>query len=97
MMAIGIAILPPADVLARAVALSAALPAAESQGLLLGDDRLPHITLTQQFVPPESFDALFVQIDRVLAEQQPLRLRITGGGRGSISRARHASPLRTIC
>jgi hypothetical protein len=51
--AIDIAILPPADVSARAIALSAALPADESQGLLLGVDRLPHITLTQQFVPFE--------------------------------------------
>lgn len=79
--AIDIAILPPADVSARAVALSAALPVAESQGLLLGGDRLPHITLTQQFVRSESLDALLAQIDRVVGGQSRLRLRVTGGGK----------------
>jgi len=79
--AIDIAILPPADVSARAVALSAALPVAESQGLLLGGDRLPHITLTQQFVQSESLDALLAQIDRVVGGESRLRLRVTGGGK----------------
>jgi len=83
--AIDIAILPPADVSARAVALSAALPPGESQGLLLGADRLPHITLTQQFVPSASLDALLVQIDRIAVGHSRLRLRVTGAGRGSNS------------
>ena len=83
--AIDIAILPPADVSARAIALSAALPAAESQGLLLGADYPPHITLTQQFVLSESFDSLLEQIDRVMRDRAPLHLRVTGGGKGSNS------------
>ncbi len=83
--AIGIAILPPADVSARATALSAALPADESQGLLLIGDRLPHITLTQQFIPSESLDALLAQVDRVAGGHPLLRLRVTGGGKGSNS------------
>jgi 2'-5' RNA ligase len=83
--AIDIAILPPADVSARAIALSAALPAEESQGLLLGADRLPHITLTQQFVPSEWLDPFLAQLDRVLGERQPIRVHITGGGKGSNS------------
>jgi 2'-5' RNA ligase len=81
--AIDIAILPPADVSARAVALSAALPAGESQGLLLGGDRLPHITLTQQFVPSDSLDAVLAQFDRLAGGHPRLRLRVTGGGMGS--------------
>jgi 2'-5' RNA ligase len=81
--AIDIAILPPADVSARAIALSAALPADESQGLLLGVDRLPHITLTQQFVPSESLDPLLAQLDRLLRNREPVRLRVTGGGKGT--------------
>ena len=83
--AIDIAILPPSDVSARAIALSAALPVQESQGLRLGADRLPHITLTQQFVPSESLDRLLVAVDRVLAGRAPLQLRVTGGGMGSSS------------
>ena len=83
--AIDIAILPPADVSERAIALSAALPAHESQGLLLGADRLPHITLTQQFVPVAALDSLIAQVDQVVDSQEPLRLRVTGGGKGSHS------------
>jgi 2'-5' RNA ligase len=83
--AIDIAILPPTDVSSRAIALSAALPVAESQGLLLGADYLPHITLTQQFVLSESLDSLFAHIDRVLGDRRPLQLRVIGGGRGTNS------------
>ena len=83
--AIDIAILPPVAVSARAIALSAALPAIESQGLMLGDDRLPHITLTQQFVPTRSLDALVIAVDDVLRDLEPLPLRVTGGSRGSRS------------
>lgn len=79
-LAIDIAILPPGDVTARAIALSAALPAAESQGLFLGADRLPHITLTQQFVPYDQLHPLLAQLDRVLRDVEPPRLRVTGGG-----------------
>ena len=81
--AIDIAILPPADVSARAIALSAALPADESQGLLLGVDCLPHITLTQQFVPSESLDPLLAQLGRLLRDCEPVPLRVTGGGKGT--------------
>src|SRR5262245_20636324 len=81
--AVDIAILPPAEVTARAIARSAALPVHESQGLLLGADRLPHITLTQQFVPVEALESLIERVDRVVGE--PLRLRVTGGGKGSHS------------
>jgi 2'-5' RNA ligase len=84
--AIDIAILPPADVSARAIALSAALPADQSQGLLLAADRLPHITLTQHFVRSESIDPLLAQLDRlVVRDWQPIHLRVTGGGQGSNS------------
>jgi 2'-5' RNA ligase len=84
-LAIDIAILPPPAVSERAVALSAALPAHESQGLLLGTDRLPHITLTQLFVPVVELDSLIAQVDTVLRGHQPLHLRVTGGGKGSSS------------
>ncbi len=83
--AIDIAILPPADVSAWAIALSAALPPLESQGPLLGADRLPHITLTQQFVPSGSLEALLAEVDRVLRGGEPLHMRVTGGARWSNS------------
>jgi len=83
--AIDIAILPPREVANRAIALSAALPADESQGLVLGSDRLPHITLTQQFVADEALDDFVAQIDRVLRDREPLGLRAIGGGKGSNS------------
>ena len=53
LLALDVAILPPPDVNARAVSVSATLPAAQSQGLRLDADRRPHITLTQQFVPSD--------------------------------------------
>ena len=83
--AIDIAILPPHDVSERAVALSAALPSNESQGLRLGPELLPHVTLTQQFVSRDSLDAAIAEVDRVLRDQEPLHLRVTGGGTGSSS------------
>jgi 2'-5' RNA ligase len=81
--AIDIAILPPADVSARAITLSAALPADQSQGLLLGADCLPHITLTQQFIPSESLDQFLAQVEYVLQDRQPIRVQVTGGGKAT--------------
>jgi 2'-5' RNA ligase len=83
--AIAIAILPPPDVSECAVALSAALPAAESQGLQLGPECLPHVTLMQQFVSRDALDELISDVDRVLRDQEPLPLRVTGGAKGSNS------------
>ena len=80
-----IAILPPPEVSERAVALSAALSSAESQGLRLGPEFLPHITLTQQFVSLDSLDAALAQVDGVLRGQEALALRVTGAGKGSNS------------
>jgi 2'-5' RNA ligase len=83
--AIDIAILPPPEVTNRAIALSAALPAGDSQGLLLGADCVPHITLAQQFVPSQSLDSLLARLDSALRDRAPLHLRVTGGGKGSNS------------
>jgi 2'-5' RNA ligase len=94
--AIDIAVLPPPDVSQRAIALStalpslepqgsAALPSSESQGLRLGPEFLPHITLMQQFVSREALDEMIAHVDRALHGQEPLPLRVTGGGKGSNS------------
>jgi hypothetical protein len=82
LIAVDIAVLPPDAVSTRAIALSATLPAHESRGLLLGADCLPHITLTQQFVPIDALDSLMAHVDRVMNGREPMRLRVTGGGKG---------------
>ena len=85
LLAVDIAILPPPAIAKRAVELSAALPEKESLGLLLGDDVLPHITLTQQFVADGDIDKVLDRAGSVLAEVGPLRLTVTGAGRGQSS------------
>jgi 2'-5' RNA ligase len=79
--ALDVAILLPPDVSKRAIELSAALPGRESQGLRLGNDMLPHVTLTQQFVRNADLDIALQQVASVLTEIGPLRLAVTGAGR----------------
>lgn len=83
--AIDVALLPPEPVAQRAIEISAALPRAESRGLLLGRDYLPHITLVQAFVDVADHDALFARIGDVVREQAPLDLHIVGGAAGASS------------
>ena len=80
LVALDVAILPPPDVMARAIACSAAIPRDGSERLVLDASHLPHITLTQHFVRYEELDAAYAEIDEVLDGQMPLRLAITGGG-----------------
>lgn len=81
LLAIDVAILPPADVADRAVALSAVLPAAESRGLQLGPARLPHVTLVQAFVRSGDQAIVFERIGAALAGEPPLRVTVSGGER----------------
>ena len=85
MIALDVAILPPPDISRRAIELSATLPQHESVGLRLGGDMLPHITLTQQFVPGEEIDTVLDRVGSALAGLVPLRLSVTGAGRGRSS------------
>ena len=80
LVALDVAILPPPEVMARAIAYSAALPAASAERLELDAAHLPHITLTQLFVRHDELDTVGTEIDDVLADQQPLDIQITGGG-----------------
>src|SRR5687767_15996328 len=82
LVAVDVAILPPPDITARAIELSAALPAEGSQGLRLDAEHLPHITLTQQFIREDELDAAFERIDEVVAGLRPMRVVATGGGAG---------------
>jgi 2'-5' RNA ligase len=82
LLAIDVAILPPPDVRARAIALSAALPSEGSQGLTLDDTHLPHVTLTQAFVRAEELDAALERVDEVLRCERPFTVDVTGAGKG---------------
>lgn len=85
MIALDVAILPPLDISRRAIELSAQLPRHESVGLRLGGDMLPHITLTQQFVQDEEIDRVLDRVGSALVGLAPLRLTVTGAGRGRSS------------
>ena len=81
LVAVDIAILPPPDVRARAIASSAALPSDGSHGLLLDEDHRPHLTLMQAFVRAGELEAAFERVDDVLHGQPPLTLNVTGSGK----------------
>ena len=83
--AIAVVLLPPTDVANTAVALNRALPRDESRGLVLDGAHLPHVTLTQLFVATERLDAALDRIGRIVPEQGPLHLEVTGGARGASS------------
>lgn len=83
LLALDIAILPPLEVHTRATTLSAQLPERESKGLRLDERRLPHITLTQQFVAESDLEAVLTAVDRRLTGQSPLELCVSGIGRGA--------------
>ena len=85
LLALDVAILPPPDAGERAMRLSGTLPDEESQGLRLDADRLPHITLTQQFVRAGDLDDIFARVDAALLAHPPLTIRVTGGGTGGSS------------
>ena len=88
LVALDVAILPPPDVMARAIELSAALQpehptrdlSTDSDRLRLDDEHLPHVTLTQHYIREQELELAFSHVDAVLATQPPLRTTITGGG-----------------
>ena len=85
LIALDVAVLPPAEASARAVAASVALPADESQGLVLDDSHLPHITLMQLFARQNELDEVMSRIDATVGDVAPLELEVTGGGQGTHS------------
>lgn len=85
LLALDVALLLPPEAAARAVALSASLPKAESEGLRLDGDHLPHITLMQLFARANEMELVMARVDEVLAGRPPVRLRVTGGGQGGSS------------
>jgi 2'-5' RNA ligase len=84
LLAVDVALLPPPDVTARAIELSAALPA-ESRGFALDSEHLPHVTLIQSFIREDELDLACQRVGDVLTGTRALRLTVTGGGKGSNS------------
>jgi hypothetical protein len=85
LIALDAAILPPPDVSAKAIALSAALPEEDFQGLRLDGSHLPHVTLMQLFARADELDEVLARVDDVVRDAAPLGLRVGGGGHGASS------------
>ena len=85
LIALDVAVLPPRDVAARAVAISAGLAPEEFQGLRLDDEHLPHVTLTQLFARTNELDEVLARVDETVRDQPALRLHVAGGGQGASS------------
>ena len=85
LIAIDVALLPPPPVSARAIDLSAVLPADPSHTFRLDADHLPHITLSQQFVRVNELELALAHVDEVLRDRSRLTLSVPGGGQGASS------------
>jgi len=83
LIALDVAVLPPPDVSARAIELSAALPDSGSQGLRLDSEHVPHITLVQLFARVNELDEVLSRVDETLRGVRALTLHATGAGQGS--------------
>jgi 2'-5' RNA ligase len=84
-LALDVAVLPPPGVSARAISISASLPAEDFQGLRLDESHLPHITLMQLFARANELDQVLARVDEVVRGFKPMTLRVTGGGQGTQS------------
>jgi 2'-5' RNA ligase len=81
LVALDVALLPPPHVRDLAVRLSRALPRESFKGLRLDERHLPHITLTQQFVPERELESALDRVGAVLAGMRPLPLHVPGAGK----------------
>ena len=82
LLALDVAILPPREMSDRALQLSVKLPDEEFKGLRLDDDHLPHITLTQQFVPAEMMADVLAKVAETLGGALPMHVQVIGGVTG---------------
>jgi hypothetical protein len=81
LVALDVALLLPRHVQDMAVRLSGALPPESSRGLRLDARHLPHITLTQQFVPERELERALDSVDAALDGMRPLALHVPGAGK----------------
>lgn len=94
LVALDIAILPPADVSRRAMEISAAVASNDFRGLLLDESHLPHITLMQLFARRDELDRVHQRVDGVLRNCTALDLRVSGASEhgGIVSLAIDTTP-----
>ncbi len=85
LLAIDVVLLPPPPVSARAIDLSAVLPADLSHEFRLDANHQPHITLSQHFVRDNELEQALARVDEVLRDRTRLTLSVTGGGHGASS------------
>ena len=91
LLALDVALLPPAACRPRLAALNAALDP-PPRGFRFDDTHLPHVTLAQQFVAADRLDDLARRLADLVRAAAPLRLRSAGLSRGRTTSSLRLAP-----
>lgn len=91
LLALDVALLPPAACRPRLAALNAALDA-PPHGFRFDDTHLPHVTLAQQLVAAGRLAEIIRCVARTVRTAAPLRLRSTGLSRGRTTSSLRLAP-----
>ena len=91
LLALDVAVLPPAACRLRLADLNAALDP-PPRGFRFDETHLPHVTLAQQFVAAGRLDDVIRCLARVVRGAAPLRLRSTGLSRGHTTSSLRLAP-----
>ena len=91
LLALDVAVLPPAACRPRLAGLNAALDP-PPRGFRFDDTHLPHVTLAQQFVAARRLDEVIRCLARTVRGAAPLRLRSTGMSRGRTTSSLRLAP-----
>ncbi len=91
LLALDVALLPPAACRPRLSALNAALDP-PPRGFRFDATHLPHVTLAQQFVAADRLDDLVRRLADLVRGTAPLRLRSTGLSRGRTTSSLRLAP-----
>lgn len=91
LLALDVALLPPAACRPRLAALNAALDA-PPHGFRFDDTHLPHVTLAQQFVAADRLGDLARRLADLVRAAAPLRLRSAGLSRGRTTSSLRLAP-----
>ena len=91
LLALDVAVLPPAAWRAWLADLNAALDA-PPHGFRFDDTHLPHVTLAQQFAAAGRLDEIIRCLARTVRAAAPLRLRATGLSRGRTTSSLRLAP-----
>ncbi len=91
LLALDVALLPPAACRLRLADLNAALDP-PPRGFQFDDTHLPHVTLAQQFVAAGRLDDVIRLLAPVVRAAAPLRLRATGLSRGRTTSSLRLAP-----